>query len=62
MVMMPFGAAVFVHHNGDVYLFPLHLFEQVVGLDGVRHKVGGAQQLLDGGIFAGFRPADNPGH
>ena len=40
------GAAVLVHHHSDVHLLLLHLFKEVVGLHGLWHKVGRAQQVL----------------
>ena len=42
------GPAVFVHHNGQVDLFALHIPEQHVGAHRFRNEVGGVEQLPQG--------------
>ena len=37
--------AIFINHNGNVQFIFLHILEKVVGVDGVRHEICGAQQV-----------------
>ena len=49
------GAAVLVHHNGQVDLPALHVAEELIGAHRLGHEIGRAQQLPHraGGGFAG---------